>query len=198
MADDPLIPPRMQTLVRSLYQGVGPAEPIAFGRVADATALRTMEVRCDLGAVAIFNRRGNDLAHRMLDLRHVFQQLGHLTAFRLKLFRIREVLILAAAALTKESTLRRDTIRCRFQHLDEIRLAVVLVIAEDTALHQLTGKRERDEDHPAIDAGHAGTFVGEVLDPNVELLMIGKGMRIELARRFHASRHFFTGSSSVM
>ncbi|MCB1183699.1 hypothetical protein KDM41_09705 [bacterium] len=26
LADDPLIPPRMQTLVRSLYQGVGPAE----------------------------------------------------------------------------------------------------------------------------------------------------------------------------
>jgi hypothetical protein len=165
---------------------------------ADATALRAMEVRRDLGAVAVFDGRGNDLAHGVLDLRHVLEQFGDLALLRLKLLGIREVLILAAAALAEERALGRDTIGCWLQHLDEIGLAVVLVIAKDAALHQLTGERERNENDPAIDTGDTGALVGEVVDPDVELLMVGEGMRIEFARRFHAARHFFSGFSMIM
>jgi hypothetical protein len=128
----------------------------------------------------------------------VFEQFGDLALLRLKLLVIREVLILAAAALAEKLALRYDTIRCWLQHFDEIGLTVVLVIAEDAALHELAGERERHEDDPAIDTGDTSTLVGEVIDPDVEFLMVGEGMRIEFARRFHASRYFFSGLSSVM
>ena len=128
----------------------------------------------------------------------MLEQLGDLPLFRLQLLGVGEVLILAAAALAKEGTFWSDAVWRGFEHLDEVGLAVVLVIAKDAALHELAREREGDEDDPAIDTGDSHALVGEVFDPDVELLVVGEGMRFEFARRFRASRYFFSGLSRVI
>jgi len=65
---------------------------------------RRGEVRGDLGPVAPFTRRALNRRDREDDPGHVLKQFRHLAAFPLQLLAVREVLVLAAAAATKERT----------------------------------------------------------------------------------------------
>ena len=73
--------------------------------------------------------------------------------------------------------------RRALDYLDQIGLAVVLVIAEHLCLHALTGQSEGDEHHPLIHAPQAHAFIGELVDAQLNLLMVGEGDGIEFAWR---------------
>jgi len=75
------------------------------------------------------------------------------------------MLILTAAAFTKERTRRLHPIGRSFQHRDQIGVRIILFIAPNTRPHPLARERKRHHNHPAIDPAHALTEIRQVIDP---------------------------------
>jgi hypothetical protein len=148
-------------------------------------------VRGDLGTVAELLRGADDRRDGEYDAGHVLEEFLHLPAFPRELLGVGEVLVLAAAAAAEERTARRDAMRGRREHLDEIRLGEVLVVAEDADLHALAGQGKRHHDDPRRgggifdfgegDAAEADAQVGERGDLELQLVMIRKGPVVEFA-----------------
>ena len=70
-----------------------------------------LKMRSDFGAVGELFGRADYGVHGMLDLRHVEEEVYDLLAFPGQLAVVTQVLILTAAALTEQVTLRVNAIR---------------------------------------------------------------------------------------
>lgn len=62
---------------------------------------------------------------------------------------------------------------------------MVFVIAIDAGADFFAWQAKGHEDHPTIDARHAGAEVGEGVDLQFQLVMIRKGIGVEFFRRSH-------------
>ena len=110
----------------------------------------------------------------------MLEQLFDLLLFPGQLLGVGEVLILAAAAFTEQRALWLDPRRRCLQDLDQIRLAVVLVIAEHPRADTLVRQGEGDENHPAVvGSGEPLSHVGQLADVEFDFLMVIEWPRAE-------------------
>ena len=79
-----------------------------------------LEVGCDLGAVVPGLGRGNGVFDRMGNSCHVLEEFPHLATFPPELFQIVEMLILAAAAGSKERTARILPVGTGSDYFDQV------------------------------------------------------------------------------
>ena len=94
------------------------------------------------------------------------------------------MLILTPATLLKERTPRLDAIGRRGEDFDEIGVGKILLIPPNARPDALPGQGKGDHHHPPIDAADAFTQIGQVIDREFDLLMIGEGLGMEIARWF--------------
>ena len=151
--------------------------------LADHAVLRPVEVRGDFRAVVPELRRGNAGLHRELDAGHVLQQLADLAGLPRELGRVGQVLVLAAAAGPEQRAAGLHAVRRGLEHLDQVGVGAVLVVAENAGLHELAGQAERHEDHPAVHPADADAEIAQGIDPQLDLLVVGEGVRVEFFRR---------------
>ncbi|HWA26637.1 MAG TPA: hypothetical protein VG734_13335 [Lacunisphaera sp.] len=105
-------------------------------------------MRRDLRPVSEFAWRTDHGGDGELDAGHVLQQFLHLLALPLQLFGVDQVLVLAAAAGAEERALGVDAVRRGRQHLQQVGLGEILVVAIDPRADLLAGQREGDHDDP--------------------------------------------------
>ena len=143
--------------------------------LADGSVAGLREVRGDLGAIAKFFGRGDDVLHRKLSAGHVLEEAGDLFLLPLELLGVGEVLILAASATREQRATRLHAMRRGLDDTDEIDLAVVLVVGVNAAKDKFAGQGEGDEHDPAVHTGEALSEVRERINAQLQLLMIGEG-----------------------
>src|SRR5690606_20185522 len=150
---------------------------------ADLPVTRLLKVGRDLGAVIPDPGRRDAGLDRKLEPGHVEQQLADLAGFPRKLGVVGEVLVLAPTAGAEERAARFDPFGRCLEHLDEIGLGAVFVVAEYPGLHPLPRQAEWDKHDPSTDAPDAHAKVAERFDGELDLLMIGERIRVEFLRR---------------
>ncbi|OQB90164.1 MAG: hypothetical protein BWX86_02292 [Verrucomicrobia bacterium ADurb.Bin122] len=171
-------------------------------------------MRRDLRAVAKRLVRPDHRRHRKLHSGHVPQQLIHLPLFPEQLLGMIQMLVLAATAAPVERAARRHPVRRRRQHLDQIRLGEILVVAKHPRAHALARQRKRHHHHPAAGLPVRRHFarigrrfhrvglrlrqrhapeprpeIGQRGNLQLDLLVIGEGTVVELFLFGHAPQH---------
>ena len=152
----------------------------------DAALTRPLKVGCDLGAVAPFLGRSNDGFDGTLsgvDPCEVLEQLGDLALFPEELFGIGKVLVLTAAAFSKQATASLNAVRGGLENFQQVRFRVGLVVAKHSSANPFPGQREGHEHHPAINASQALAEIGQGVDREFDFLVVLEGIRIESLRR---------------
>lgn len=147
---------------------------------------RGLEMRSDLGAVAVGAGRGDDGGDVEGDAGHVLEEFGDLLAFPVTLLGVVEMLILAAAAAAEERAAGIDAVGGRREGGDEVGFGEILVVAEDAGADAFARERERDHHNPAgrgvvrqRDATEAGAEVGERGDLEFDFLVIRERLVVE-------------------
>ena len=98
----------------------------------------------------------------------------HLQAFSLRLGWRRQVLEIAAAALSVMPAGRHDPVRRRAQDLEAVALGIARTHATHAHADALPGERPLHEDHESADAGHAAAAKSQVGDLERDLLSQAK------------------------
>jgi hypothetical protein len=127
-----------------------------------------------------------------------FRDFRDLAAFPIELGLVAQVLVLATAATSEKGAERFHTLGGGFEDFNEIGLRAIGFIPVDAGFDGFAGEGERNEDNPRAfllvlivfarshrNASHAEAEVGEGLNGESQLMMIGEGVVPEFARRTH-------------
>ena len=183
--------PRVDGVGRDLApRDIDDVEARALPEEADGQLLaraRAVEMRGDLRAVAERPGRADDGQDGERDPGHVLGELGDLPALPLQLLRVAQVLVLAAAAPAEERAPGLDPVRRGLEHLHEVGLRVVGVVAEDPCADPLARQSERHHDDPLargllprqVDAAQPDAQVGQRRDRQLDLLVVAERPVVE-------------------
>ncbi len=100
---------------------------------------------------------------------------------------IREVLVLATTALAKQRASRLHTIGRWLDYFHEVGLGKVFVIAINPRPHRFARQAVRHKNHPAIDTSYAHAEIGQRVNAQGQLVMIGERIGTKFFRWTHTT-----------
>ena len=115
------------------------------------------------------------LERRIGDPAEPAKRIGDLRLLRRGLGLVGEILEAAAAAGGVVGARRVDAVRARLEHLRRECLGVVSLHFRHTCAHAVTGEAAPDEHDEAVQARDAVSAVGERVDGELQLLILGDG-----------------------